>query len=87
MKVSELGLNLRGKTPDELEALADVIALLSGGEIDDRPVHPVSKKRLDHPLSGDDMAAINHSQIKKYQGEAALLKLNCDCSYCVTLKA
>lgn len=81
MKISELGLDLRNTSPDMLEALAQVIVILNGGQIDDRPIHPVTGERLDYPLTNEQCAAINHSQIARDRPQD-MAGLQCDCSFC-----
>lgn len=79
-------LKLARQSPEWAQALADLITILEGGEIDDRPVHPVTGERLDYPLTNEQCAAINHASLANSEhGRKSLAELGCDCDFCRTL--
>lgn len=76
-------LKLARQGPEYARAIAELVTILEGGEIDDRPVHPVTGERLDYPLTNEQCAAINHASLAKSEyGKKALAELGCDCDFC-----
>ena len=71
-------------SPEWARAVVDLLIVLNGGEIDERPIHPVTAERLDYPLTNEQCAAINHATLANGSdyGRQALLELDCDCDFC-----
>lgn len=76
-------VKLAAQGPEWARVIGELVVMLHGGQVDERPVHPVSGTRLDDPLSPDDMAALNHGALARLEvGRERLAALGCSCSFC-----
>lgn len=77
-------LQIARQGPEWARAVADLVSLLEGGEIDTRPRHPLTGAPMEEPLSEMQMAALNHHRLSKMEvGRARLAEMDCDCEFCL----
>lgn len=70
-------------SPEWARAAVNLLIILNGGQIDERPVHPVTGQPMDLPLTDMEAAAVNHSQLANMEaGRKRLAEMNCTCDWC-----
>lgn len=70
--------------PEEAQTIVDLITILNGGTVDDRPRDPVSGAIWDYPLTADQCACINHASLARSDyGRKALAEMDCGCDFCL----